>query len=73
MINKISPSIEFANQSRMRNQELFEANAEVVYVDPLPDSHLLLSYFANDNEWLENVYAPYFKRCNVQLNQINND
>ena len=73
MINKISPSIEFANLSRMRNQELFEANAEVVYVDPLPDSHLLLSYFANDNEWIENVYAPYFKRCNVQLNQINND
>lgn len=73
MINEISPSIEFANQSRIRNQELVKANGEVVYVNPLPDSHLLLSYFANDEEWIENVYAPYFNRSNVQLKKINND
>lgn len=32
-----------------------------LYVQPLPESSLLLSYYCNDSEWIHNVYIPYMK------------
>lgn len=68
MINDIEPSLEFAKESKQRDVQVMSTTADYVEIDPLPDSHLLLSYFANDVEWIENVYLPYFgKSCTVLL------
>lgn len=71
MINKIQPSIEYATQSRLRNQKITNVkNNDCVDIVPLPNSYLLLSYFANDIVWIEDVYVPYFnKKCDVILKQ----
>ena len=69
MISKKQPSIDFACESRLRNQKIKDAGFNgCVEISPLPESHLLLSYFANDIEWIKNVYAPYFNtNCEIKL------
>lgn len=72
MIKKIQPSIEFANESRLRNQKIETYRfSDSIEISNLPDSHLLLSYFANDIGWIEHVYAPYFKiTSKIQLKSL---
>ena len=75
LIEKKQGSIEFAKQARLRDQKIVSAPfSEVICIDPLPDSHLLLSYFINDEGWLENVYLPYFgKSCKIIINDSDRD
>ena len=37
-------------------------NKSTLTLPPLPNSGLLLSYFCNDEIWLQNVYIPYFNK-----------
>jgi hypothetical protein len=73
MIKDVTPSIEFARKSKLRDQKVMLTTTDYVELEPLPESYLLLSYFANDIEWIENVYLPYFgKSCTVYIkNPIN--
>lgn len=75
MIEEKRGSIEFAKLARLREQKISSSPyTEVICIEPLPDSHLLLSYFINDEGWLENVYLPYFgKSCKVIINDSNRD
>jgi hypothetical protein len=73
MIQDKQPSIEFAKKAKLRNEKIMLTTSDNVKIEPLPESYLLLSYFANDKEWLENVYLPYFgKSCSVNIEKIDN-
>ena len=73
MIQDKQPSIEFAKKAKLRNEKIMLTTSDNVKIEPLPESYLLLSYFVNDKEWLENVYLPYFgKSCTVNIEKIDN-
>ena len=45
---------------------------EKILIPALPNSGLLLSYFCNEEVWIENVYLEYFnKKMRVEI--ISND
>lgn len=61
--SEVRPSIEYSKQSTQRDNYVRQAaNSEIVKMKPLPESHLLLSYFSNEEPWLENIYLPYFNK-----------
>lgn len=70
MLLQVSPSIEYAKKSRCRDQIITHAeNNTSISLECLPDSWLLLSYFCNEEPWIENVYIPYFgKHIDVKIN-----
>lgn len=60
---EIGPSIEFSKQSLERDSYVRQAvSSEIIRLKNLPESYLLLSYFSNEEPWLENVYLPYFNK-----------
>ncbi len=61
---EIRPSIEYSIRSKERDKKVMKSDKSQNIIDlpELPDSHLLLSYFANDKVWIENVYLPYFDK-----------
>ena len=63
MFFQISDSIEYSCQARKRDKfvESYQGE-ETIEIEKLPPSHLMLSYFCNDETWLENVYLPYFQK-----------
>lgn len=61
LMREIPETFKFARCSRLRDSQVSSAqNGSVVDVISLPESHLLLSYFANDQVWIDNVYLPSF-------------
>ena len=78
LIMDVKPTIEFARKSRERNSLVMNYSPskplEIIELEPLPDSHLLLSYFSNEQGWLEYVYMPYFnKSCKVVIKDMVNE
>ena len=69
LILHVPNSIEYSKQARERDKEVSSyASNDTIKISPLPDSYLLLSYFANDEIWLKNIYLPYFdKKCKVVI------
>jgi hypothetical protein len=69
LILHVPNSIEYSKQARERDKEVATyASNDTIKISPLPDSYLLLSYFANDEIWLKNIYLPYFdKKCKVVI------
>lgn len=67
LIFQVPRSIEFSEKARERDNYVMScATGDTIEIVPLPDSHLMLSYFANDIMWLENIYLPYYnKKCKV--------
>lgn len=66
---EIPGSITYSKKSRERDKyvESYEEGG-IIEIPLLPESHLLLSYFANDEGWLNNIYLPYFqKKCKVVI------
>lgn len=62
---QVSDSIEYSNKARERDKYVSScAEGETIKLTPLPDSHLMLSYFSNDKIWLERIYLPYFQKRN---------
>jgi hypothetical protein len=60
---EIIPSIEYSKKSIQRDNKVRHSeNDNYLKIEALPESHLLLSYFSNDEIWLENVYLPYFDK-----------
>ena len=60
---EVSPSIEYSKQSLERDSYVLQADSsDIIRVKALPESYLLLSYFSNEEPWLENVYLPYFNK-----------
>lgn len=72
-ILKIDQSYEFSRLSHERdNIVLNSEQIGEITLPALPDSGLLLSYFCNEEIWIENVYFSYFnKKMRVKI--INND
>ncbi|MBO4664769.1 MAG: hypothetical protein J5663_10220 [Bacteroidaceae bacterium] len=57
----IKQSYEYSRLAKERERKVLSSNDEKeLFLSPLPNSGLLLSYFCNDKEWLENVYIPYY-------------
>ena len=69
MFIEVRDSIEFSYYARERDKYVASyTGGDTIKINSLPNSHLLLSYFANDKIWLENIYMPYFqKQCEVIL------
>jgi hypothetical protein len=67
LIYQVPKSIEFSEKARERDNYVMScATGDTIEIVPLPDSYLMLSYFANDIMWLENIYLPYYnKKCKV--------
>ena len=67
LIFQVPKSIEFSEKARERDNYVMScATGDTIEIVPLPDSYLMLSYFANDIMWLENIYLPYYnKKCKV--------
>ncbi len=67
--SKVPGSIEYSKEAYYRDSIVKNAPKEGTVILPeLPNSYLLLSYFANETTWLENVYLPYFgNNCKVEL------
>ena len=64
-MNQVNQSIEYSKLSHERDRIVSDAiEGDVIYLPELPDSYLLLSYFSNEIEWIENVYLPYFNKHN---------
>lgn len=53
---------DFSNKSRERDKIVYESKSDTLKIPKLPESHLLLPYFSNDIEWIQNVYLPYFDK-----------
>ena len=71
MIKDKQLSREFAKKAKLRNEKVILTTSDNIKIEPLPESYLLLSYFVNDKEWLENVYLPYFgKSCTISIEKI---
>lgn len=65
MLLQVADSIDFSNMARERDKYVASCDAgDTIKISPLPDSHLMLSYFANDEIWLERIYLPYFQKNN---------
>lgn len=69
----IDDSYEYSRLSHERdNKVLKSGQIEEIALPALPSSGLLLSYFCNEEVWIENVYLSYLnKRMRVKI--INND
>ena len=64
-INQVNQSIEYSKLSQARDRIVTDAiEGDVIYLPKLPNSYLILSYFSNEVEWIENVYLPYFNKHN---------
>ena len=64
-INQVNQSIEYSKLSQERDRIVTDAiEGDVIYLPELPNSYLILSYFSNEVEWIENVYLPYFNKHN---------
>jgi hypothetical protein len=63
MMKQISGSVKYSKLSKERDKYLttYEGR-DILEIKALPQSYLLLSYFANDKIWIENVYIPYFHK-----------
>ena len=67
----IKQSYEYSRLAKEREIKVLSSNDEKeLFLPPLSDSGLLLSYFCNDKEWLENVYLPYYDKKNVKVNVV---
>jgi hypothetical protein len=65
LIYQVPKSIEFSEKARERDKYVMSCAAgDTIEITPLPDSHLMLSYFSNDVIWLEKIYLPYFQKKN---------
>lgn len=63
MLLQVPSSIEFSHKSRERDRYVAASSIEnTIQILKLPESYLMLSYFANDTIWLENIYLPYFQK-----------
>lgn len=72
-IGQVPATIHYAQEAQARNSSVkAQFGSKTIRVPELPPSHLLLSYFANDIIWIKNVYLPYFRMadCEVQLLNI---
>ena len=69
----IDESYEYSRLSRERDYRVLKSEQMGdIALPTLPSSGLLLSYFCNEEIWIENVYLSYFnKRMKVKI--INND
>lgn len=69
MFLEIRPSCTYSKKAVERDEFVRMCkNQDEILITKLPESHLILSYFSNDEGWLENVYLPYFKKeCKVKL------
>ena len=67
LIFQVPKSIEYSKKAHERDCYVMScATGDTIEIAPLPDSYLMLSYFANDIMWLENIYLPYYnKKCKV--------
>lgn len=65
MTSKVPASMEFSKLARERDKYVASYFADdTIKITRLPESHLMLSYFANDEIWLEHIYLPYFQKKN---------
>lgn len=66
---QVPKSIEYSEKARERDQYVMSCKAgATIEITPLPSSYLMLSYFSNDEIWLNNIYLPYFqKNCNATV------
>ncbi len=60
---QVTDSIEFSEKACERDNYVKSCKAgETIEIAPLPSSYLMLSYFSNDEIWLNNIYLPYFQK-----------
>ena len=59
---------DFSTKSRERDKMVYESKTDTLRIPRLPESHMLLSYFSNDIEWIKNVYLPYFDKAELVVN-----
>lgn len=74
MISLVQDSIEFSRKARARDEFVMACKSgETIEILPLPPSYLMLSYFANDEVWLNKIYIPYFRKNSkiVLIDSIN--
>lgn len=66
-VSQINQSYTYSKMARKREQMVTDAHGKKeIVIPPLPESGLLLSYFSNEEVWIENVYLPYYgKRMRV--------
>ena len=69
----IEESYEYSRISHERDYLVIKSEQkEKILIPALPNSGLLLSYFCNEEVWIENVYLEYFnKKMRVEI--ISND
>lgn len=72
-ILQIEESYEYSRLSHQRDNLVIKSEQEEkISIPVLPNSGLLLSYFCNEEDWIENVYLEYFnKKMRVEI--ISND
>lgn len=71
LICQVPPTISYANKAHERNLAMqSEKITSVIKIPELPPSYLLLSYYANDVVWLKKVYAPYFRKCDCDIELV---
>ena len=62
---QVPKSIEYSEKARERDKYVMSCSAgDTIKIVPLPSSYLILSYFSNDEIWLERIYLPYFQKEN---------
>lgn len=60
-IFQINPSYTYSKLAKERERMVLAIQDEKeITLPPLPDSGLLLSYFSNEEIWIENVYLSYY-------------
>ena len=65
LIFQVPKSIEYSEKARERDKYVMSCAAgDTIKIVPLPSSYLMLSYFSNDEIWLERIYLPYFQKEN---------
>jgi hypothetical protein len=65
LIFQVPMSIEYSEKARERDKYVVSRTAgDTIEIVPLPSSYLMLSYFSNDEIWLERIYLPYFQKKN---------
>lgn len=69
-IQQVPKTITYSRKQEDRNKKMLAVKEKSkIEISELPPSYLLLSYYANDETWLRNVYLPYFrlKDCDVKV------
>ena len=65
LIFQVPKSIEYSEKARNRDKYVMScADRDTIEIALLPSSYLILSYFSNDEIWLERIYLPYFQKEN---------